>query len=302
MNSVLANTLRIFSTGEQLRRVVPPTGGTGSLTFFTAIIMAFLTVFAIALSFTALRLADQWGEALAQSATLKISAPAEIMDEQVAKALEILNSTPGIKNAKVLSLVERHNLLEPWFGKDMPLEFLEFPALIDIQEENQGFNGENLRLRLFADVPGAILDEHHRWRNPLIHAAQRLSRLGLFCIILLASGSVAMIALAVRAAVTANTEVVSVLRLLGATDSYIASAFSQRFITHTLGGSLLGTSTGAAAMFFLPDDNTNQLLMLSDLKFQGAEWLWLLLIPSISGFVSFFVTRRVTQTLLRGQI
>ena len=37
--------------------------------------MAFLAVFALALSLATARLADRWGDALARSSTLRISAP-----------------------------------------------------------------------------------------------------------------------------------------------------------------------------------------------------------------------------------
>jgi len=57
--------------------VVPPTGITARLTAFAAAAMAFLTVFALALSLATGRLADRWGSALAQSSTIRISAPEE---------------------------------------------------------------------------------------------------------------------------------------------------------------------------------------------------------------------------------
>ena len=57
-------------------RVVPPTGITATLTWFSAAAMAFLAVFALALSLAAGRLADRWGSELALSSTIRISAPA----------------------------------------------------------------------------------------------------------------------------------------------------------------------------------------------------------------------------------
>ena len=56
-------------------RVVPPTGFTATLTIFASGAMAFLAVFAMALSFATGRLAERWEGALAQSATVRLSAP-----------------------------------------------------------------------------------------------------------------------------------------------------------------------------------------------------------------------------------
>src|SRR6056297_1131241 len=92
-----------FLAGDaQADRVVPPTGFTASLTLFSAATMAFLAVFALALSLATSRLADRWGEELARSSTLRISAPEGQMTEQTAAALRVLESTPGIASARVL--------------------------------------------------------------------------------------------------------------------------------------------------------------------------------------------------------
>ena len=64
-------------------RVVPPSGYTARLTGFTAGAMAFLAVFALALSLAAGRLADRWSDALADTATIRISAP----DDQISAAV-----------------------------------------------------------------------------------------------------------------------------------------------------------------------------------------------------------------------
>lgn len=56
-------------------RVVPPSGFTARLTLFTSAAMAFLAVFALALSLAAGRVATLWSDALARTATIRISAP-----------------------------------------------------------------------------------------------------------------------------------------------------------------------------------------------------------------------------------
>ena len=63
-------------------RVVPPTGYSARLTIFTAGAMAFLAVFALALSLAAGRLADRWSDALARASTIRISAPAAEIEAQ----------------------------------------------------------------------------------------------------------------------------------------------------------------------------------------------------------------------------
>ena len=73
-------------------KVVPPSGYTARLTQFTAGAMAFLAVFALALSLATGRLADRWSSELARSATVRISAPVEQLDIQAAAALRVLRA------------------------------------------------------------------------------------------------------------------------------------------------------------------------------------------------------------------
>ena len=287
----------LFSQDSQRDRVVPPTGFAANLTLFTSSVMGFLMVFALALSLAAARLADHWSDALARSATLKIAAPSEQLDHQVEKALAILKTTPGIEQASVLDLNEKRRLLEPWFGPDVPIELLSLPALIDILEDEKGFDSENLRLRLFADVPGGVLDDHTHWRRPLVIAAGRLSALGLFSILLMTGASAAMITLAARAAMSANTQVISVLRLIGATDAYIASAFVRRFSLRALSGAALGSIIAAGLVHFV-NGKEDKLSILTGIGFEGLEWLWPIFIPLLIGIVAFFATHRAAKKVL----
>ena len=41
------------------------------------------------------------------------------------------------------------------------------PRLISIEEDENGYDRVGLRLRLAAEVPSAVLDDHTRWREPL---------------------------------------------------------------------------------------------------------------------------------------
>ena len=279
-------------------RVVPPTGFTAGLTTFTSAAMAFLVVFALSLALAADRLSDRCSAALAGGATLRIAAPVEQMDAQLAQAVKVLKTTPGISEARVIPIDEQQSLLEPWFGPDLPMDALALPRLIDIREDNIGYDAQGLRLRLAAEVPGAVLDDHSRWQRPLLKAAQRVWALGLFAIVLMAATSAAMIMLATRAAMAANAQVVAVLRLIGAQDSYIASAFVRRFTLRAFMGAGLGTAAGGLAVYLLPS-KTDQAMILSGLSFQQLEWLWLLSLPPFIGLVAFFATRQSTRRELR---
>ena len=88
-------------------RVVPPTGFTARLTVFVSAAMAFLAVFALALSLAAGRLATTWGDELARASTVRISAPEGQMAAQTSAALRLLQQTPGVDSARALSEAEQ---------------------------------------------------------------------------------------------------------------------------------------------------------------------------------------------------
>ena len=271
-------------------RVVPPSGPTAWLTILTSAAMAFLAVFALALALASGRLADRWSEGLASSATIRISAPADQMPAQTQAVLDLLKTTPGVASARALTDDEQRALLEPWFGPDLPLDALPIPRLIAVTEDSTGYDGEGLRQRLAAEAPGAVLDDHTRWRIPLAAAAQRLRFLGVISILLILGTMGAMITLAANAALATNAQVIRVLRLIGARDAYIARAFVRRFTLRALLGAAAGTALGMIAVAALPSADAAG-GFLTGLGFQGAGWLWPLLLPPLAAVVAFAATR-----------
>ena len=280
-------------------RVVPPSGFTAQLTVLTAAAMAFLAIFALALSLAAGRLADRWGNELALSSTVRITAPQDQIDAQVDAALKVLETTPGVASARLLSAEEERRLLEPWFGPSLPLDALPLPALIEVIENGDGYDGEGLRLRLAGEAPGAVLDDHTRWRRPLITAAGRLRFLGILSLFLIAGVTGAMITLAANAALSANAQVIRTLRLVGATDNYIARAFVRRFTLRGCSGALFGTILAMIAVALLPEAQ-DEGGFLTGLGFVGVQWFVPLLVPVLAALVALLATRlAASQTLKR---
>ena len=295
----LAKTLIPTFWESRADRVVPPSGYTAWLTLFTSAVMAFLAIFALALLLATGRLADRWSLDLARTATVRISAPEAQLAIQTEAALKVLRANPGVASARVLDDRETRALLEPWFGPDLPLDSLPIPTLIEIREAEPGFDAAGLRLRLQAEASGAVLDDHTRWRKPLVAAADRLRLLGYVVIALIAAATAAMITMAANSSLAANGQVISVLRLVGARDIYIVRAFVRRFTTRAFLGAFFGTAFGAIAVLLLPRASAEG-SFLTGLGFQGAQWLWPLLIPPLAGIVAFAATRMAAFRALSG--
>ena len=252
--------------------------------------MAFLAVFALALSLAATRLADRWSDGLNQAVTVRISAPAGEAAAQQAAALRVLEQTPGVTGITPLDRAAQRELLAPWLGAEVPLDALPLPVLIDIGVDAT-FDAAGLRTRLAGEVPGAVLDDHGRWRAPLVAAAERLRGLGVLSLALIAVSLGAMVTLAAQAALAANRQVIETLRLVGAEDIYIARAFVRRFTQRAAMGALIGTAAGMIAVAILPGAAELDGGVLTGLAFAGTQWLWPLVLPLLAAIVAYAATR-----------
>ncbi len=279
-------------------RVVPPTGFTAQLTLFSAGAMAFLAVFALALTLATGRLAERWSDALAQTVTIRLSVPADEFEARTNTVLDVLRTTPGAGEARVIPDEEFEDLLAPWFGPDVPVDALPVPRLIEVARSTGEFDTKALQVRLEAEAPGAVVDDHTAWRKPLVSAANRLRVLGLMSLLLILAASGAMITLAAKAALAANGQVIRVMRLIGARDITIATAFVRRFTRRAAIGAGAGTLVGLLAVLALPDMNDAG-GFLTGLGFRGWSWLLPLLVPAVFAGIGFIATRWAALKMLR---
>ncbi|MEM9969688.1 MAG: FtsX-like permease family protein [Pseudomonadota bacterium] len=270
-------------------RVVPPTGFTTVLTLFSAAAMAFLAVFVMALAMTAGRQAASWDTALAGTATVQVTGSAEELLASADAVEALLGQTPGIGATRILAPEEQQALLAPWFGAEFPVEVFTLPLLIEVRLSGEGPNVEALRARLAADVPGARYDDHGAWRMPMVEAANALRRVAITALVLILAVTAATIALAASAALAANGQVIDVLRLIGADDSYITRAFVRRFTLRAFAGAGAGAAVGLFAVILVPNMGAGG--MLSGVGFTGAGWLWPLLVPPMIAAIAFAATR-----------
>ncbi len=278
-------------------RIVPPTGMNARLTVFAAGVMAFLAVFALALALATGRLADRWAEGLAQTVTVRVSAPPEAIEAETAAVMAALETTPGVAERRLLPPDEVEALLEPWFGPDVPVDALPVPRLIEVHTDDD-FDAAALRLRLEGEAPGAVLDDHTQWRRPLVAAASRLKTLGWLSLALIGAAGAAIVTLAAQASLAANGQVIRVMRLIGARDLTIAQAFVRRLTRRVALGSAGGTLIGMLAVWALPDMNAAG-GFLTGLGFTGWGWLAPLLIPVVGVLVGFVATRAAALRMLR---
>ncbi|MEM7506906.1 MAG: FtsX-like permease family protein [Pseudomonadota bacterium] len=244
---------RMLVNGGDAPPIVPATGWSAPLTTLAAMAMAFLAVLTLAAGIAAGRLAATWEADLANIATVSITVLPEQMADRLERTLEVLRTTPDIQSVRVLSDAEHAELLRPWLGANASIEGLPAPKLIELQLTNGGPDAARLQTRLDQSAPGARFDDHQAWRGPLARAAGSLKTLSWAATLLVIAAAAAMIGLAAQATLAGNTEVVRVIRLIGAEESFITRAFVARIALRGLIGGAAGTVLGLIALALLPD-------------------------------------------------
>ena len=278
-------------------QVVPNTGFTKWLTTFTAGAMSFLAVVGLAFSLICSDLSNEWGESLKNS-SLRLSAPTDLLEKHTNMALAILEQTSGVESARLVGIGAKKKLLEPWLGVDFPLEAIAMPALIEIHETEAGVDYEGLRLRLSAELPSAILDNHAEWRRPIEVVSKLVSQLGMFTVILIMLSSIAMVTMASNAALSANVKVLRVLRLVGAFDTFIVTSFVRIFTLRIFLGSLTGTVCAGIVLFLIPTFSEN-LGILDVVRLEIKDSIYIACVPFLFAIISIFVTRNAVKSSLK---
>jgi len=279
-------------------KIVPPRGNSAWLTFSAAAAMGFIAVFALALALAVDRVASRWSLELAQTATVRIVAPMAEIDSQTVAALNALRTTPGIARAEVLDNEAQAALLAPWLGEDLPIDNLPLPKLIEVTVIGDGPDVENLKLRLAAEAPGARFDDHSRWRQPLRNAANQLRLMALASLALVAGTTAIIVTLAANASLAASASIIKTLRLIGATDGYIARAFVRRITFRTLAGAIVGAALAMLVMFPYPALQGSD-EVLTSLSFVGWHWVLPVTIPVLAAITAFIATQIAATRHLR---
>ena len=286
----------LFNNPEHLQ-VVPNTGFTKWLTTFTAGAMSFLAVVGLAFSLICSDLSNEWGQSLKNS-SIRLSASTDLLEKQTNMALAILEQTSGVESARLVGIGAKKKLLEPWLGVDFPLESIAMPALIEIRETEAGVDYEGLRLRLSAELPSAILDNHSEWRRPIEVVSKLVSQLGMFTVILIILSSISMVTMASNAALAANVKVLRVLRLVGAFDTFIVTAFVRIFTLRVFWGSLTGTICAGLVLFLIPTFSED-LGILDVVSLEIKDKIYIACVPFLFAIISIFVTRNAVKSSLK---
>lgn len=239
---------------SQLKRdmpLVPPDSIAGRALVVVIAILTFLACLTAGGAVLVAEASQSWRGDVSRDVTIQIKPRAgENVDALVAAAAEVVSRAPGVADATAYSKAQSEAILAPWLGEGVDLGDLPIPRLIVVHMQPAHRDDlEPLRAALAAAAPAASLDDHRLWLSRLDVMAGAIVAFAaaLFALMIVAMGTA--VGFATRGAMAGAREIVEVLHLVGAADSYIAGQFQGHFFRLGLRGA--GIGGGGAALFFI---------------------------------------------------
>jgi len=279
--------------------LAPGRDGSNRFLIWIIALMVYLAGLALSATMVLEQVIDRWSAGLKGSITIvvdpSVSGGEAETDARVEAALSVILTTQGVLSATPLAEVDVADLVEPWLGKDVLFLNLPIPRLIDVTlVSDSAFDLAGLARRLESAVPGTQIDDHKVWLQKVLRLARTSELIAILIVVLIALASGTTVMFATRTGLAVQRDVIEVLHLIGARDTYIARQFQGKAVSLALSGGLLGlllAGITVLALWLLARDLEGSLLTAVQLS---PTFLAALAMLPLAGTVIASVTARFT--------
>jgi cell division transport system permease protein len=251
-------------------------------------------------------LAD-WNRGLTGVMTVELPPAANADDGQAEMklVLALLRATRGVTAAKELPRAEVANLVEPWLGGAVAQ--LALPRLVDVRVDPEHRPDlRALRANLAAAAPGAMLDDARQRFDRLFNLGLSVEATAVIIVVLIVAAAVLTTVFTTRAGLAVHHNVIEILHILGAHDSYIARQFARQSLGLGMRGGLIGLALAVVTLLLLGHAADTASLFGPDLRLlptvslRPLQWLSLIALPIAAAAISYFTAlATVTRALAR---
>ncbi|MEM9810719.1 MAG: FtsX-like permease family protein [Pseudomonadota bacterium] len=282
--------------------ILPESGISGFSLALVIGVLAFLAGIAMTGYFAVDAAVRGWSGELTGTITVQVrGTSADDIATYADQAVAILQTTEGLSNIGRVARDESLALLKPWIGTDTLPDDLPLPVLItaDVTPELRS-DLAPLRAALAEQVTTASVNDHGAWTDQLVRSARRVRGLAFIAFVLVILAASSVIVFAARAGLSAHRNIIEVLHLVGATDTFIASQIGRRYLALGFLGGAGGALGAVLATKFLALITADAGGFLPSLSIGMDTALWLLVIPVLLGGLATISARiAVLQTLRR---
>ncbi len=210
--------------------------------------MVYLSILALAGLMALEEMARHWDHGVSGTLTVQIP-PGETANDNarlIGAVLEVLAGKSGIVSVQPIPPARVAALLEPWLGPAVQSADLPLPLLIDVEVDS----GVTVDTRAWTAemnsvAPGASVDDHRTWLRRLVGLVRSVEALSAGILVLIIAVTVVAVIFTTRTGLAVHREVIEVLHLIGARDTYIANQFAVRAFGMGIRGGLLGLALAA---------------------------------------------------------
>ena len=247
------------------------------------------------------RAAKGWSRDIRAEVTVQVRPSGlETGSVAAAHAAEVLAGVKGVSEAAALEPQKAKDLIKPWLG-DVILDDLPIPNLVEVRlDPKNPARGADLMSALAARDIDASLDDHSVWLKDVEQSALTIRLISLGAFLIIGSATAAVVGFATRAGLTARRDVVDVLSLCGASDTFIAERFQYRFARMSFESGLLGALVAAMIMTLIKVTAPAQSFAVA-LPFSWVDLLILIPCPLLVALIGAATARMVTLRLLGGR-
>ena len=270
--------------------------------------MVFLAALALTAANAVTNLADRWDTGLQGRMTVQVpppppdSANGTSMDTRVQAVLDVLRSRAGVQRARSVSEARMDELLKPWLGDSMDGADLPLPRLISVVvDPGSDVTAARLEEAISPAVPRAVVDDHEQALGRFLDVVWTVRMLAFLVLGLVAGAAVITVIFVTRTGLAVHRQVIELLHLIGAHDSYVAAQFQRHAMRLGLLGGVIGLGLALVTLLILSQIiGVPESAVVPEVDLHAWQWALLLLLPVITAGIAT-ITARVTvlRTLAR---
>ncbi|MDP6174588.1 MAG: cell division protein [Rhodospirillales bacterium] len=216
--------------------------------------MVFLSALAIAGIFGLANVAEKWNRGVKDTLTIQLPRAENLAADsrRLSAALGTLRRTEGVKRADAVDREIVQKLLAPWLGGAVQSKELPLPQVIDVEiDRSSGLSAVDLQTKLKTSLPRATVDDHRVWLDGFVRAVNSTELVAGVILVVIFLATIGTVVFSTRTGLGLHRDVIEVMHLMGAQDSYIAKQFADRFLFMGLRGGLAGMALALPILFLL---------------------------------------------------
>lgn len=213
-------------------------------------IVTIISVFIFTITLTGYLLinhaAQNWDRDIAEGLTVQILPSEQALEKaendlRTNKVVHFFENLPQVEKVVLLQDKKVEKLLKPWMGENVDLKLLPVPKLLDVKlKQGTDFDFGQVTQQLKQIAPYASLDSHRMWLAKLLKFAASVKFLTFSILMMILGVSAFSIFYATRMSLGIYGNVIEILHIMGATDSYVARQYAVRSFWIGFAAGLIG--------------------------------------------------------------